>query len=154
MQLPFFVYGTLLPGQPNYHLWGQGIAGQQPATFANGRLFDMGYYPMLVEGMGSEVSGMLVTINVAHYADVLQRIDVLEGFNPQEPKQGAYRRLKRVVQVIDKGRAEAWVYLGTDRYAASAPLIESGDWVSHASERLADLTSWWAEQGPSVGNSN
>jgi gamma-glutamylcyclotransferase (GGCT)/AIG2-like uncharacterized protein YtfP len=56
--LPFFVYGTLLPGQPNYPLWAAAIRSEQPATLPNGRLYDMaqlglGHYPLLVEDMGN-----------------------------------------------------------------------------------------------------
>ena len=31
-QLPFFVYGALLPGQPNHYLWRDGIRKQQAAA--------------------------------------------------------------------------------------------------------------------------
>ena len=58
--LPFFVYGTLLPGQPNAHLWGDGIVAQQNATLANGRLYDLGAFPMLVEEGEEKVVGWFV----------------------------------------------------------------------------------------------
>ena len=47
-QLPFFVYGTLLPGQPNDDLWGDGIAQVETAVLDDSHIYDMGYYPMLV----------------------------------------------------------------------------------------------------------
>jgi gamma-glutamylcyclotransferase (GGCT)/AIG2-like uncharacterized protein YtfP len=35
-QLPFFVYGTLLPGQPNAHLWAGAVVAQE-VRVGNGR---------------------------------------------------------------------------------------------------------------------
>ncbi len=61
-RLPFFVYGTLLPGQPNYDLWSDSIREKKPAIFRNGRLIDLGFYPILFEGGDSPVSGMIVSV--------------------------------------------------------------------------------------------
>ncbi len=50
--LPFFVYGTLLPGQPNDELWADSIIKIEAAFLDNSHIYDMGYYPMLVAQSG------------------------------------------------------------------------------------------------------
>ena len=85
VQLPFFVYGTLIPGQPNDHLWGNAIVSAESAILANCQLFDMDYYPMLVEQCGSSVRGKLITVKEDAYLETLTRIDALEGFVPNRP---------------------------------------------------------------------
>lgn len=62
-RLPFFVYGTLIPGQPNDHLWQGAIGSLEAAVFDNGRLYDMGFYPMLVEGRAGMVKGKLIRVD-------------------------------------------------------------------------------------------
>ena len=48
-KLPFFVYGTLIPDQPNYYLWKDSIVNTKKGFIKNHQLFDMGHYPMIVE---------------------------------------------------------------------------------------------------------
>ena len=45
---PFFVYGTLLPGQPNYYLLEYAITHSAQAIIYDCQLYDMGPYPMMV----------------------------------------------------------------------------------------------------------
>ena len=51
-RLPFFVYGTLIPDQPNYYLWKDSIVSTKDGLIKNYQLFDMGHYPMIVESKG------------------------------------------------------------------------------------------------------
>lgn len=117
---PFFVYGTLLPGQPNAGLWVGCVERVEGAVLENGRLYSLARYPMLVEGGGGFVQGALLTMQAAMYDQVLARFDWLEG--------KAYRRLLRRV-LVENGRwTEAWVYLGQPSYVVGRPLIVNGDW--------------------------
>jgi gamma-glutamylcyclotransferase (GGCT)/AIG2-like uncharacterized protein YtfP len=141
--LPFFVYGTLLPGQPNYDLWSEDIADQVPAIFPDGRLFDLGAYPMLLEGEGSPVTGQMITIKHSEYAQVLLRLDTLEGYDPENPEASDYRRYNRVIHLVDGRALKAWVYLGKRSAVADAALIESGDWVAHMSDKSEEIFDWW-----------
>jgi gamma-glutamylcyclotransferase (GGCT)/AIG2-like uncharacterized protein YtfP len=148
-RLPFFVYGTLLPGQPNAHLWGEAIAQMETAWFENGRLYDCGYYPMLVEETAElPVKGRLITPTPDQYQAVLARIDRLEGYNPDKPEMATYRRVRRQVRPGPQPNPEqqpvwAWVYLGQPAYVTDLPSIELGDWVAYATARRRQMIDWW-----------
>ncbi|WP_420631459.1 gamma-glutamylcyclotransferase family protein [Candidatus Leptofilum sp.] len=143
-QLPFFVYGTLLPEQPNFSLWESDIVAKQPATLWGGRLHDMGYYPMLVLAEAAEaVQGMVITVKPTGYGAVLQRLDALEGYDPKQPNQNGYRR--RMVKVaLANGRSQkAWVYLGQSDLVVDKPVVANGDWAAHAAQNHPRLQDWW-----------
>ena len=40
-RLPFFVYGTLIPEQPNYYLWKDSIVDTKKGLIPNYQLFDI-----------------------------------------------------------------------------------------------------------------
>ncbi len=88
-QLPLFVYGTLLPDQPNAYLWGDGITKVETAVFRYGRLYDFIHYPMLLETKSGEVKGALVTVKPSVYERTLALLDDLEGYNPAAPPRRA-----------------------------------------------------------------
>ncbi len=144
-RLPFFVYGTLLPGQPNYDLWAQYILSKQTAVFANGRLLDLGNYPMLVEKGNDPVKGMVVTIKPAAYEAVTSRLDHLEGYDPHNPNKSEYVRMERHVYLADGTAVNAWVYLGQILISDNIPLVNNGDWVSHIHHRRQKIEAWWQQ---------
>ena len=142
-QLPFFVYGTLIPGQTNDHLWREGIRGVETAVLTNGRLYDMGYYPMLVlEGSGT-VQGKLITVASGCYGEILKCLDDLEGYIPDQPSKSTYMRLKRGVTTDDGRKALSWVYVGRPDYVGDTELIACGDWIDYAAGLSSQLDSWW-----------
>jgi len=143
-KLPFFVYGTLLPGQPNHDLWSEQIVEAKPAFFPNGRLYDMGPYPMLLEGDGYPVKGLLASIRDDDYANILRRLDLLEGIDPQRPSEGDYRRAKRYIQLEQEQSMLSWVYLGRPSAIRTATLIESGEWVAYTVAKRREIFSWWS----------
>jgi gamma-glutamylcyclotransferase (GGCT)/AIG2-like uncharacterized protein YtfP len=149
-RLPFFAYGTLLPGQPNYWLWGEAIRDLRPAKLAGCQLLDMGNYPMLIEGGDREVKGALVTIRTSSYGEILGQLDRLEGFDPANSNECIYRRVKRIVYLEDVSAAPAWLYLGSADAAGAAPVIDSGDWASYSASMLHDMVAWWESQGPEL----
>lgn len=149
-RLPFFAYGTLLPGQPNYWLWEEAIRDLRPAKLAGYRLLDMGNYPMLVEGGDRDVEGALVTIQSSSYGEILGRLDRLEGFDPANSNECIYRRVERIVYLEDASSARAWIYLGSADAALGARVIDSGDWVSYSASALGDMVAWWESQGPEL----
>mgnify|MGYP001293351242 CR=1 FL=1 len=141
---PFFVYGTLLPGQPNFFLWGADIIAMESAVFHGARLYDMGYYPMLVTAVPSEtVQGMIITVNPAHFESVVQQLDELEGYDPYQPEESGYRR--RVVEVVlaDGGFQRAWVYLGDTAHVQDKPVIVGCSWAAYTANHQSDLQEWW-----------
>ncbi|MCA9919096.1 MAG: gamma-glutamylcyclotransferase [Anaerolineales bacterium] len=144
-QLPFFVYGTLLPDQPNFMLWGQAIVAREPANFAGGQLYDMGYYPMLVRSAGATtaVSGQLISVNKHDYDAVVQRLDALEGYNPAEPENSEYHRQCVPVTAANGRTQNAWIYLGQAKFVTDKPLIPDGDWAAYAAQNQTNLQDWW-----------
>ncbi|GJM42583.1 MAG: hypothetical protein DHS20C20_28650 [Ardenticatenaceae bacterium] len=140
----FFVYGTLLPKQPNFSLWKSDISHMMPATLNGGLLYDMGYYPMLVAAKESHlVHGMVMTVHSDKYALVLQRLDGLEGYDPNQPNQTGYRR-RLVKVVLQNGRFQpAWAYLGQSALVTNKQMIESGDWATYAAQTQPKLHEWW-----------
>jgi gamma-glutamylcyclotransferase (GGCT)/AIG2-like uncharacterized protein YtfP len=137
MLLPFFVYGTLRPGQGNYRLLAGHTVDEVPASLSGHALFDAGL-PYVVPRAGHRVRGDLVTPDPARYRAVLDRLDRLEGFDPRCPAGSHYRRV--AVDVVVDGTGEhraAWVYLAgeqaTDRLnrvaGRRARLVTHGDWT-------------------------
>jgi gamma-glutamylcyclotransferase (GGCT)/AIG2-like uncharacterized protein YtfP len=114
--LPFFVYGTLLPGEANYPLWREAIAAMIPATLPGACLYDLGYFPMAVDSPQGEVVGLVVDVKPEYYAGAMALLDLVEGFDPDATGQGAYRRERRVVRLANGEPVVAWVYLGHLRY--------------------------------------
>lgn len=135
-RLPFFVYGTLRPGEVNHDLFLRGrIRSEEPARLANALLYDGPGYPYAVaEPGGGPVSGELVTARPEEYDDLLAALDRLEEYAPGDPRN-LYERLARdTVRTTDGRAVRAWVYLAAPSVAARlrthGKLIESGDWLS------------------------
>jgi gamma-glutamylcyclotransferase (GGCT)/AIG2-like uncharacterized protein YtfP len=144
-QRPFFVYGTLLPGQPNAYLWQKEGQVLGEAVFENGRLYDMGHYPMLVEAPGMCVRGVVLAVNPEAYTAVLARLDALEGYDPENASACAYRRVLVDVVLADGRSLSAWVYMGGEQFTAGKPVVAGGDWAAHAAQNKAVLDAWWQD---------
>ncbi|MER7563199.1 gamma-glutamylcyclotransferase family protein [Streptomyces sp. NPDC097941] len=133
--LPFFVYGTLRPGEANHDLFLRGrISSEEPGRLTGALLYDGPGYPYAVEGAGGEVMGELVTPRTDAYAELLAILDELEEYTPGDPRN-LYERVAREVTRTADGRAvRAWVYVAAPPVAARlrtrGRLIESGDWLS------------------------
>ncbi|RMG93952.1 MAG: gamma-glutamylcyclotransferase [Chloroflexi bacterium] len=140
---PFFVYGTLLPDQPNAYLWQNDVTHWAKARFSGGILYDMGHYPMLVEAAGQTVQGMVAFVRPKAYVAVCHRLDGLEGYNPEDPDNCAYRRVLREVQLENGRFCQAWLYVGGKQYVRSKPAIPSGDWAEWVQHKRQQLNSWW-----------
>lgn len=133
--LPFFVYGTLRPGQGNYRLLAGQAVGEFPATLAGHALYGPGLPYVTAGEEDSVVVGDLVFVAPERYGEVLARLDCLEGYRPGS-RQCHYERKARTVRYLDAGGAEAtilaWVYLAgpaaRDRLRP-AERIAGGDWL-------------------------
>ena len=133
MRLPFFVYGTLLPGQVNHDLFLRGCTGaEEPARLNGAVLYDGPGYPYAVEEQGGVVYGELVTALPKTYEELLVALDRLEEYAPGDPRN-LYERVER--EVVREGgdtAVRAWVYVAAPAVAARlrvrGKLIESGDW--------------------------
>lgn len=133
--LPFFVYGTLLPGQPNYDVWRSEIVDTRPAEIAGCRLFDLGYYPLLVDSPGGAARGLVVTLAPTNYDAIVAVLDRLEGIDASAHGLSIYRRERRIVCLAGGEAVVAWVYIGDSRFASGLLPLE-GDWKSYWRRQL------------------
>lgn len=137
--LPVFVYGTLLTGQPHAGLLAGRTTEVVPAAACGLRLFCANDFPVVGPSTDREdlVVGQLVTLSgdESLYADTLGRLDRLEGFHGPGAPGNVFDRVAAEVWLSQPGRhVEAWVYLGgacADCLATRIPRIESGDWLAH-----------------------
>jgi gamma-glutamylcyclotransferase (GGCT)/AIG2-like uncharacterized protein YtfP len=115
MRYPFFVYGTLKRGEPNYaRLLDGRTASEVPATLAAAALYDFGPYPFLVREddllrPGDVVQGELVELPDGLYAAALAELDGLEGY-VEGGLSNLYEREVCTVSTADGPRL-AYVYV-------------------------------------------
>ncbi|MER5182198.1 gamma-glutamylcyclotransferase family protein [Streptomyces sp. NPDC002896] len=132
MQLPFFVYGTLRPGECNHDVFLRGrTVTEEPARLAGAVLYEGPGFPYAVEEDEGVVRGELVTAAPDEYVRLLARLDRLEGYAPGDPAN-LYERVARPVTCGDGRVVRAWVYvaapaIATDLRANGKP-IDGGDW--------------------------
>ncbi|MEV5340171.1 gamma-glutamylcyclotransferase family protein [Streptomyces sp. NPDC052676] len=139
LRLPFFVYGTLRPGEPNHDLFLRGRTRiEESARLTGAVLYDGPGYPYAVEEPGGAVSGELVTAHDEAYDELLAVLDRLEECTaPGDPRNLYERVVREVVRTADGTAVRAWVYLAAPpvaaRLRASGRLIEGGDWRARCS---------------------
>ncbi|MFE2212672.1 gamma-glutamylcyclotransferase family protein [Streptomyces canus] len=134
--LPFFVYGTLRPGEANHDLFLRGrIRSEEPGRLTGALLYDGPGYPYAVEEPGGgPVCGELVTARPEEYDELLAALDELEEYAPGDPRNLYERVAREVTRTADGTAVRAWVYVAgpsvTAHLRARGKLIESGDWLS------------------------
>jgi gamma-glutamylcyclotransferase (GGCT)/AIG2-like uncharacterized protein YtfP len=149
-QLPFFVYGTLIPDQPNYYLWKDSIINTKKGLIKNCQLFDMGHYPMIVELEGNNVDGIVIHIKTEDYDKITKIIDNLEGYNPERHGSSAYNREIRDIELEDGELVKAWIYIGNGKYIKKGNEVKAGNWVKHVSEKKGNQ-DWWKDTDTVAG---
>ncbi|MFC9246365.1 gamma-glutamylcyclotransferase family protein [Streptomyces sp. NPDC057136] len=132
-ELPFFVYGTLLPGQRNHDRFLRGrTAEERPALLPGALLYEGPGYPYAIEGHGT-VHGSLVVPAPGAYGELLGLLDQLEGYVAPGHPRNLYERVAREVQV-EAATTAAWVYLAgaavTRSLRASGTPLPGGNWLS------------------------
>ncbi|MFF3915578.1 gamma-glutamylcyclotransferase family protein [Streptomyces sp. NPDC001852] len=130
--LPFFVYGTLRPGEANHDLFLRGrTASEEPARLPGAVLYDGPGYPYAVDEPGGEVRGELVTCQPEAYEELVAVLDRLEEYTPGDLRN-LYERVARDVVRTDGTTSRGWVYLAAPRVVArlrdQGRPIEGGDW--------------------------
>ncbi|MFC3576742.1 gamma-glutamylcyclotransferase family protein [Streptomyces yaanensis] len=136
MRLPFFVYGTLRPGEHNHDLFLRGrTSSEEPGLLPGAVLYDGPGYPYAVEEDGGTVTGEIVTALPEAYGELLAALDRLEDCVPGDPRS-LYERVAREVTAADGGTVRAWVYVAAPavaaRLRARGKLIEGGDWLARS----------------------
>ncbi|WP_369034121.1 MULTISPECIES: gamma-glutamylcyclotransferase family protein [Streptomyces] len=132
MRLPFFVYGTLRPGEINHDRYLRGrVRSEEPGRLAGAVLYDGPGYPYAVEELGGVVWGELVEALPEAYGGLLHALDELEEFVQGDPRS-LYLRVLREVTRADGTAVDAWVYVAAPavatRLRAHGRRIEGGDW--------------------------
>jgi gamma-glutamylcyclotransferase (GGCT)/AIG2-like uncharacterized protein YtfP len=147
---PFFVYGTLMLGQPNDFLWEDCIGRVESGALPNGRLYNMGSFPMLIEGGGKKVEGQVMyprtNLSVKAYDLLVQRLDNLENYDPEDIDNSPYYRELRTIFVGNDEAVTAWVYLGRPPYTIGRPLINNGSWADYSAKNAFHISMWWKKR--------
>ena len=130
----FFFYGTLLRGEPRFHILRP--FGLECTIMAEtfGRLWDLESFPALVDTGSLEqlVQGDFVRLQKPEQA--IHQLDQIEGFNGFGMPNSLYRRTFVGVSVGDGRVRHGWTYCLADR-ARTASGIVSGDWRQHLGHR-------------------
>ncbi|MGW5177757.1 gamma-glutamylcyclotransferase family protein [Streptomyces sp. NPDC004082] len=133
-RLPFFVYGTLRPGEHNHDLFLRGrTRSEESGRLRGAALYDGPGYPYVVRDPGRVVRGELVTALPGAYGGLLAELDRLEeyAYAPGDPRN-LYERVAWDVSREAGAPVRAWVYVAAPavaaRLRAHGTLIEDGDW--------------------------
>lgn len=109
MSYQVFVYGTLKPGERAYPAFCEAyVVSVQPAVTV-GRVYHlpMGYPAMTLEE--GRVMGVCLTFEEEA---VLSKLDDFEEYDPYDPEESLYQRLRRPVTAADgTALGEAWLYV-------------------------------------------
>ncbi|CAL9570559.1 gamma-glutamylcyclotransferase family protein [Streptomyces sp. Tu 3180] len=133
MILPFFVYGTLRPGEVNHDLFLRGrTLREEPGRLPGAVLYDGPGHPYAVEQPGGVVSGELITASPQAHAGLLAELDRLEEYVPGDPRSLYERVARDVVRTADGTAVRAWVYVAAPavaaRLRAGGEPIAGGEW--------------------------
>jgi len=131
--LPFFVYGTLRPGEHNHDLFLRGrTRSEEPGRMRGLVLYEGPGYPYAVEEPGGAVSGEIVTALPETYRELLAALDELEEYTPGDPRSLYERVARDAVRADGATVVRAWVYVAAPavaaRLRAEGRPIEDGDW--------------------------
>lgn len=134
--LPFFVYGTLLPGERNHDLFLRGrTSAERPAVLPGALLYEGPGYPYAIEGHGT-VHGALVTAAPGSYGELLGLLDHLEEYlGPDHPRNLYERVVRQVLPGPGPGEpVRAWVYFAatavTRTLRRDGTPIPTGAWLT------------------------
>lgn len=124
---PLFVYGTLMPGHPNFYSYvgARALASTTPATLNGFALYKAGAVPIAQAYPRETVRGKLLYLQPEHAADVIAWVDMLE-FNAR------YRKQKLPVTTDDGDTVIAFVYTyPTAMNLRQLPTVPEGDWEAY-----------------------
>ncbi len=123
-----FVYGTLLPAEAGADMVSvvQQLRRIGPA-YVHGKLYDLGEYPGAILDMDADTKIAGEVFELPADPAVLTALDSYEGYDPTEPKESLFVRMKVPVRLRDGRKINSWVYT-YNRNPGRAPLIADGDY--------------------------
>ncbi|WP_240657718.1 gamma-glutamylcyclotransferase family protein [Streptomyces populi] len=132
-ELPFFVYGTLRPGEHNHDLFLRGrTRSEEPGRMRGLVLYAGPGYPYAVDEPGGAVHGEIVTARPGAYGELLAELDELEEYAPGDATSPYERVARDAVRADGVTVVRTWVYVAAPAVAArlrsGGELIEDGDW--------------------------
>jgi len=123
-----FAYGTLQPGLAPTKI-ARVAAKLRPVGegFVRGTLYDLGGYPGALADPRAEskIAGMVMEL--PEDQDMLERLDMYEGFDPKAPETSEYIRERQIVELKTGGTVECWFYR-YNREPRDVDRVESGAW--------------------------
>jgi gamma-glutamylcyclotransferase (GGCT)/AIG2-like uncharacterized protein YtfP len=127
--LKVFVYGTLKPGEKNYHPYCASQVIETKKAYTWGQLYHLPLgYPAMTTGK-SKVMGFLLTFS---NEEILESLDELEDYSSQRsPQDNEYERQKILVyDLTEEPLGEAWSYVMTLKKVEQLKgvLVPSGWW--------------------------
>ena len=127
--LPFFVYGTLRPGQKNYSRFLEGSTVREESGVVSGRLFYVrnGGYPYVLAG-GGAVVGEVVFPAPQRYDEILKSLDSLEDYDPMDEAGSLYLRRETEARLETGERIQVWIYFWNDDPDVGEP-VTGGDFA-------------------------
>jgi len=138
--LPFFVYGTLRPGQGNDGIWHRLAFAKfdGKCRVIGYRLVTNGAFPYALPAKMDQSFGCLIVPIPEHYDECRDRMDQLEGVPSH------YTRETTAV-LTPEGAVMAYIYVPR-RYEAMAdmPEVHGNDWTQHE-RRLHTSDDRWSE---------
>jgi gamma-glutamylcyclotransferase (GGCT)/AIG2-like uncharacterized protein YtfP len=138
-----FVYGTLRRAlvknaSPELATLMQGLRFVGSGKI-HGQLYDLGAYPGAIVGENFETNIIGEIYELSEPRDVLEMLDVYEGFIPGELEASLFARIQAPVTLPDGQCVECWLYVYND-WVAMGQLIEHGDYAEYL-QRKATLFS-------------
>lgn len=128
-----FFYGTLMAGFDRRRRAGidskLAYVGRGAIRAA---LYDLGIYPAAIPAPEGVVWGEVYAMSESE--TVLNALDDIEGFRPDDPDKSLYSREQTEVVLPDGSVALAWVYF-YNAPLGQAPPIPSGDYLEHVKVR-------------------
>jgi len=123
-----FVYGTLLEGAPNHARFCGDALTIEPAR-TEGRLYHLpAGFPVMTEAAGGTVYGEAMTF--PDLGATLAKLDLLEGYRPEDPERSLYVRRVQPVTLLCTGKSvAAYCYVWQRPLPRGAVLIPSGRWT-------------------------
>lgn len=133
-----FVYGTLLPGEANFHQIATMVAGREAAR-TRGRLFHLPLgYPALMEAEEGWVQGELLRFNEP-IEKVLDVCDRIEGYQPDDEESSLFIRVAKQVEPEGGASKEAWCYIVgpalPEESLREGQEVDDGDWLAFRKRR-------------------
>lgn len=131
---PFFVYGTLRPGQGNYHLLEGETTTEEHGIVHGYAMHSNGRFPYLVPtGNKDDIAhGTLIEVPHERYLEIQARLDQLEGCRTGDKPsdRNHYNRILETVTVDDGVQILCWVYVPSSNLPSRLPRVASGDWLN------------------------